>query len=412
MPLHIVRNDITRMDTEVIVNTANKHAVVGSGCDRAVYTAAGYEELLAYRIEHVGELAEGEVFLTPGFNLKARYIIHAVSPRFIDGEHGEEEKLRSCYRKSLELAKEHGVHSIAIPLISTGNLGYPKANGMGIAVDEINQFLLEHDMHVTLVVFDQEATELGDKLSSALEEYIDNNYVRDKNIEEYGSTEPFSQHVGSRAERVDFDINMLNERPLMSNFAVPMMAMPQADIEKPKKEKVSRKLFGKRSKNAEYTLEDVQYEEADAMLALSEEAIDFSLDDEDAVAKLEAKLNERLAHAADTYSDYLLYLIRSKGLTNAEVYNNAAIDKKVFSKIKNNKDYHPQKITALCLCVGAKLNMDETKDLLARAGYALSPCDLTDIIFSFYIENNHFDIYDIDIQLEEHGLPCIIKTDF
>ena len=124
--------------------------------------------------------------------------------------------------------------------------------------------------------------------------------------------------------------------------------------------------------------------------------------------KHESALNERMTHLSDTYQEYLLYLIENKGMTNAEVYKRAIVDKKVFAKIKANPDYHPKKMTALCLCVGAKLNLDETKDLLARAGYALSPCDKTDVIFSYFIENGIYDMIEIDIQLEEHGLPCII----
>lgn len=121
------------------------------------------------------------------------------------------------------------------------------------------------------------------------------------------------------------------------------------------------------------------------------------------------KLQERMEHMSDTFSEYLLYLIKEKGLTNAEVYKRAIVDKKLFSKIKNNAEYHPQKMTAMCLCVGARLNMDETKDLLARAGYALSPCDKTDVIFSYFIENEIYDMIELDIQLEEHGLKCLIS---
>ncbi len=116
-----------------------------------------------------------------------------------------------------------------------------------------------------------------------------------------------------------------------------------------------------------------------------------------------------MQHLPDTFSQYLLYLIRDKQMDNAEVYKRAIVDKKTFSKIKNNPDYHPTKLTALCLCVGAKLNLDESKDLLARAGYALSPCDKTDIFFSYFIENEIYDMIELDIQLEEHGLPCIIS---
>ena len=133
------------------------------------------------------------------------------------------------------------------------------------------------------------------------------------------------------------------------------------------------------------------------------------LADEDSVfEEMERKLAERMEHMADTFPQYLLYLISEKGMENSEVYKRAIVDKKVFSKIKKNPNYHPQKLTALCLCIGAKLNLDESKDLLARAGYALSPCDKTDIIFSYFIENEIYDMIELDIQLEEHGLPCII----
>ena len=120
MPFKIVRNDITKMNTEAIVNTANDHVSVGTGCDSAVYKAAGYDELLKYREENIGFVPEGGAFITPGFNLKAKYIIHAVSPLYMGGYKGEEEKLRSCHRQSLQIAKENGIKSISFPLISTG----------------------------------------------------------------------------------------------------------------------------------------------------------------------------------------------------------------------------------------------------------------------------------------------------
>lgn len=109
MPFKIIRNDITKMNTEAIVNTANDHAAVGTGCDSAVYEAAGYQELLEYRKKHIGFVEEGGAFITPGFHLQAKYIIHAVSPYYIDGKHGEEEKLRSCYRKACSLRRRTGL---------------------------------------------------------------------------------------------------------------------------------------------------------------------------------------------------------------------------------------------------------------------------------------------------------------
>lgn len=379
MPLKIVRNDITKMNTEAIVNTANDHAEVGSRCDSAIYQAAGYEELLAYRKEKIGFVPEGEVFITPGFQLQAKYIIHAVSPLYMGGNDGEEEKLRSCYRKSLALAKEKGIRSIAFPLISTGGFGYPKEEGMRIAVDEIHAFLLNHEMEIFLVVFDEQAKSLGKKICPELEEYIDQNYVDVKREEEYGEATP---RISSLRRRGSEKI------PEASSFMTgAAMSAPEAIYDVMQPDMVEE--FGKSSRGFEDKEEDGKL-------------YDYMIDHE-------SKLEERMRHLSDTFSQYLLYLIRDKQMDNAEVYKRAIVDKKTFSKIKNNPDYHPTKLTALCLCVGAKLNLDESKDLLARAGYALSPCDKTDIIFSYFIENGIFDMIELDIQLEEHGLPCIIS---
>lgn len=378
MPFKIVRNDITKMKTDAIVNTANEQPIVGSGCDYAVYEAAGYDELLSYRKAHIGDVKAGEVFLTPGFRLPAKYIIHAVSPLFDNGSHGEEALLRSCYRKSLALAKEHGIKSIAFPLISTGSFGYPKEEGMRIAVDEIHAFLLKSDMQVYLVVFDEKATKMGRNLRPDLEAYIDHNYVQEKIEEEYGNSwyaEQMAREDAAAGEETMAYGAFADEAPV---------PVPKA------REKLSIPSFLRRDVNRE------------------KEAL-LSLDDEDlAIEEMEKGLSDRIEHMADSFPEYLLYLIGKKGMGNAEVYKRAIVDKKVFSKIKNNPNYHPQKLTALCLCIGAKLNLDESRDLLARAGYALSPCDKTDIIFSYFIENRIYDMIELDIQLEEHGLPCII----
>lgn len=376
MPFKIVRNDITKMNTEAIVNTANDHATVGTGCDSAVYKAAGHDELLNYREEKIGFVPEGDAFITPGFKLKAKYIIHAVSPLYLDGNQGEGEKLRSCYRKSLQIAKENGIKSISFPLIATGGFGYPKEEGMRIAVDEINAFLLSNEMDIFLVVFDTKATQLGEKIYPGLEAYIDHNYVKEAREEEYGDAY-FSSMRSSEPEC---------DRYLSG--AVPKAGKPSFTGSIFKKEKVK----------------DTVSDEALSIDECCDEAPFFDFEEQH-----ESKLQERMRHMTDTYSEYLMYLIQERNMENAEVWKRAIVDKKIFSKIKNNANYHPNKLTALCLCVGAKLNLDESKDLLARAGYALSPCNKTDIIFSYFIENEIYDMIELDIQLEEHGLPCIIS---
>ena len=429
MPLKIVRNDITKMNTEAIVNTACARPAVGTGCDSAVYQAAGYEELLEYRKEKIGFVPEGEAFLTPGFHLQARYIIHAVSPRYTGGGQGEEERLRACYRNSLRIAKEHHIRSIAFPLISTGSFGYPKEEGMRIAADEINAFLLRNEMLVCLVVFDSKAAALGAKICPDLEAYIDHNYVRGRQQEEYGNPhlepatrkdagyrphlsneELIRQRAGQniqaqRSAQTDPDADTMP----VSSAMPPVSAGPKAFkvSKEPKAFKVPKaspagSLFKRKEKKPNLSPQ-VEVPEKDSVYEC--DAVPFP----DFGEQHENRLEERMEHLSDTFSQYLMYLIQDKKMENAEVWKRAIIDKKVFSKIKNNPYYHPQKLTALCLCVGAKLNLDESRDLLARAGYALSPCDKTDIIFSYFIENEIYDMIELDIQLEEHGLPCIIS---
>lgn len=384
MPFKIVRNDITKMNTEAIVNTANDYPTVGTGCDSAVYKAAGYDELLKYRAEKIGFVPEGDAFITPGFKLKATYIIHAVSPLYMGGDKGEEEKLRSCYRKSLQIAKENGIKSISFPLISTGGFGYPKEEGMRIAVDEFNAFLLSNEMNIFLVVFDTKATQLGEKIYPGLEAYIDHNYVKKAREEEYDAcfgsmhpSEPGCDRYLSNAE--------MTERRTRRNAEG--------------KPSFSGSIFKKEQAKKSVSDEALSVEES----CECDETPFFDFEEQH-----ESKLEERIKHMSDTYSEYLMYLIRERNMENGKVWKRAIVDKKIFSKIKNNRNYHPNKLTALCLCVGAKLNLDEAKDLLARAGYALSPCDKTDIIFAYFIENEIYDMIELDIQLEEHGLPCII----
>ena len=407
MPFKIVRNDITKMNTEAIVNTANDHVSVGTGCDSAVYKAAGYDELLKYREDNIGFVAEGGAFITPGFKIKAKYIIHAVSPLYMGGDKGEEEKLRSCYRKSLQIAKENGIKSISFPLISTGGFGYPKEEGMRIAVDEINAFLLSNEMDIFLVVFDTKATQLGEKIYPGLEAYIDHNYVKEAREEEYGDayfgsmrpSEPGYDRYLSNAQMVERRTrrNAEAQKRELSDFSVKSVPSVSA-VPKAEKQSFTGSIFKKKK------TKDIVLDEALSINECCDEAPLFDFEEQH-----ESKLQERMRHMSDTYSEYLMYLIQERNMENAEVWKRAIVDKKIFSKIKNNVNYHPNKLTALCLCVGAKLNLDESKDLLARAGYALSPCDKTDIIFSYFIENEIYDMIELDIQLEEHGLPCIIS---
>ncbi|MBR5799058.1 MAG: macro domain-containing protein [Lachnospiraceae bacterium] len=416
MPFKIVRNDITKMQVDAIVNTANEEPIYSSGVDTAVYKAAGEKELLAARAE-IGFLEEGEVAITPGFKLPSKYIIHAVSPYYLNGLQGEEEKLRSCYRKSLEIAYENQCKSIAFPLISTGSFRYPKDEGMRVAIDEIHAFLLKHEMMIYLVVFDAYATKLGKNLYPALESYIDSHYVEDKGQEEYGRRyfkNVLMQSSGVYAEMdlpdAELDDAELGEMGL-DDADLAEADLPDADLSEMDLSVGMPQANRRESFSEPMPIPSVpQRKEAPEPFAPWDSMEDKSnvLEPWEFLEANESALKERMEHLSDTFVEYLMYLLKQKGLTGAQVYNRALISKQLFSKIKLNPQYHPDKSTAMRLCIGAGLNLDETKDLLARAGYALSPCDKRDIIFSFFIEHEVFDMFEIDIALENHGLPCFI----
>lgn len=406
MPFKIVRNDITKMQVDAIVNTANEAPQYSSGVDHAVYKAAGEELLLAER-KKIGWMDEGEVAITPGFNLPARYIIHAVSPCYIDGTFGEEEKLRRCYKDSLELAYKNGCASIAFPLIATGSFGYPKEEGMRIAVDEINAFLLNHRMLIYLVVFDKTATRLGRNLYPDLEAYIDQNYVSEKRLEEYGEGYTASEMREQSAYERQTNERQQMEQFLLHRLEVTRLLKPSEDKPSTAQMQSVQYLQKQKSVPQEHPVTKEQPTQKEPVV-LSCEEMDYDTYEEFQEEKGSA-IKERMKHLTDSFQEYLFYLIEQKNLENVDVYKRAIINKKNFSKIKTNPNYHPDKSTALRLCVGALLNLDETKDLLARAGYALSPCDKRDIIFSYFIEKGIYDLTEIDITMEEHGLPCFIN---
>ena len=214
-------------------------------------------------------------------------------------------------------------------------------------------------------------TKLSKEFYHALQEYIDCNYVEEKQEQEY-------RRPLFADRRKDRKVGFL--RPKAAKDSAPMEDFDLCEMKAPA-----------------------------APSFCAGETAQAEPDYSDFLEDNQSALQERMKHLSDTFQEYLMYLIESRGLTNAEVYKRALITKQLFSKIKLNPKYHPDKATAMRLCVGAKLNLDETKDLLARAGYALSPCDKRDIIFSFFLEHEVYDMIEIDIALEEHGLPCFIE---
>lgn len=352
MSLEIIRNDITKVHADAIVNTANPMVAIGYGVDTAIYEAAGKEELLAER-RRIGVMHPGEIAETPAFNLNAKYIIHAIGPAWEGGTNGEVETVAQCYRKSLEKAKELECESIAFPLLASGTYGFPKDVALKTAVSEISGFLFNHEMTVYLVVYDKESFEVSGKAFNDITEYISENDVKE--------SEPAFDCISQHRSRRDESSILFNRE---EQSAESIFLSEEADY---------------------YPLEDM--------------SIEVALPDED--------IDDIIRRKEETFQEYLFRLIDRKGLEDKEVYKKANIDRKHFSKIRSNVNYNPSKRTALALAIALELNLDETKDLLLRAGIALSRSNTFDLIMEYCIDHHITDIFEINCILFKYDQPML-----
>ena len=452
MPFRIIREDITRVYADAIVNTANPYPIIGGGTDRAIYEAAGKMELLEER-QRIGEIAPGEVAATPAYGLHARFILHTVGPAWWGGDHGEYGVLASCYRKSLLLAEQLRCESIAFPLISTGVYGFPKDRALKVAMDEITRFLEKSEMLVILVVFDRKAYELSSSLVREVEKYIDDRYVAERKKAEYGP----GGLEEDRRRRAN-----ASERRRRMHFFAPGRGRGQWDDDS---DEFDAGNFRRRSAShapfafPEYEAEEIPETEEEAFAAeaapeypeaeegasqslpkpreeafAAEAAPEYPETEEEAFGSLpvpreeafagskqkgagkkfpgaarerKRTLSEIMDQVGETFQETLFRLIDERGLTDVEVYKKANVDRKLFSKIRCNPAYMPKKSTAIAFAVALRLNMDETVDLLRRAGLAFSPSSRFDLIVEYCIENKKYNIVDINALLFRYDQPLL-----
>ena len=325
MPLQMIRNDITKMSVDVIVNAANTSLLGGGGVDGCIHRAAGPELLAECRTLHGCET--GSAKITKGYRLPCKYVIHAVGPRWRDGRHREQELLESCYRTSLNLAKENGCQSVAFPLISSGVYGYPKDQALKVAVDTISEFLLENEMMVYIVIFDRKTYQISGKLFDDIAVYIDDRYVE--------------EHTDRRTEQRRW---------------------------------------------AEAWQEESCFEAAS--VSLPPKAICKSCSSQ--------SLEEALGQMDESFSEMLLRKIEESGMTDAQCYKKANIDRKLFSKIRSDRFYKPSKPTVLAFALALELPLAQMQEMLGKAGFTLSHSSKFDIIVEYFVERGNYNVYEIN----------------
>lgn len=257
MPLEIIRNDITKMHVDAIVNAANENLQMGGGVCGAIFHAAGAKELQA-ACNEIGNCPTGKAVVTPAFKLNAKYIIHAVGPIWSGGRHGEEQQLRSAYSNALHLAEELKCESIAFPLISSGIYGYPKEQALDIAISEIRQFLSQQEMLVYLVVFDEKSFVLSESLSSSINSYINEHYVdqmtvRYPRLEQEMMTATFQDVVEETLKESLADFLEDIDEPFSVRLLRFIDEKGLNDVETYKKANIDRKLFSKIRNSPNYT---------------------------------------------------------------------------------------------------------------------------------------------------------------
>ena len=302
MPLEIVRNDITKMDVDAIVNAANPTLLGGGGVDGCIHRAAG--KGLLEECKGLGGCETGKAKVTGAYKLPCKYVIHTVGPIWEDGKHGEKALLESCYKSSLQIAKEKECESVAFPLISAGIYGYPKSEALKVAIESISDFLFENEMTVYIVLFDKSTCQIGKRLFPDIEEYIDDRYVEEHAMLRRSS---LAEHCEYSICRTDLNITL-----------------------------------------------------------------------------------------DESFSQMLLRKIDEKGITDVQCYKKANIDRKLFSKIRNDIHYQPRKQTAIAFAIALELSLSETEELLQKAGYALSHSNKFDIIIEYFISKKLYNIHEIN----------------
>lgn len=404
MPFTILRADLALVRADAIVNAANPEVLIGAGVDAAIHKQAGPRLLAARR--RIGRMSPGQVEVTPAFRLHARYVLHAVCPAWQGGGHGEEALLRQCYARALQKAQKLGCRSIAFPLLAAGTLGFPRPTALSAALQAFSEFLTEHEMHITLAVFDKASFALSEALLGQVQSYIDDNYVRTANR--------FSGSTPPALRRREQSVALWKE---VCGLAPSEDACADEDTELLLEKTCITEDEEHSAKEADLFAEETDF---------SVGAADFSPQKTQTTPPSFTSIHaapcaplasapaagtadwDRLLQELDAgFSETLLQLIDRSGKTDAEIYKKANIDRKLFSKIRSNPDYRPSKPTVLAFAFALELDLPQTQDLLGRAGFSLSHASRFDVIVECFLRSGNYDLFALNSVLFHYDQPLL-----
>jgi O-acetyl-ADP-ribose deacetylase (regulator of RNase III) len=353
MPLSIIREDITRIMADAIVNPTNREMIGTGGTDLAVHRAAGRQ--LDAECIAIAPLGVGQVKVTKGYRLPCRFVIHTVGPEWVGGHAGEEILLRATYTACLQKAVELGCETVAMPLISAGTHGFPKDRALRFATSVITDFLMEQELTVALCVYDRDSYEFSRRMFSDIRALIDDAYVREREagLEELVCASVDPEEDASVPPPAAFSM----ERPVERRR--PIAPRPYKRI---------------------------------AAAPVASEA---------------PSLEEMLRHMDKGFRETLFAHIDRLGITDVECYKRANVDKRTFSKLKSNKSYRPSKTTAVAFAVALGLTAEETQQLLSTAGMTLSNSSPFDVIVRYFIERGCHNVFEINEALFEFDQPLL-----
>lgn len=414
MPFQIVKNDIEKMQVEAIVCAFDPMRGDGIRTGSVIYKAACKDRLPA-NFQDMDVIERGSCAISKGHALPAKSLIQTAGMTWQGGTFGEEEVLHRCYRSIFHLVIENRIESVAMTLFASETYGYPKEIAIRIALSEIKVFLAEHDMELYLVLPDEKAVSLPFDRYSDIENYIRDNYVAVADEDQAEKDNSSSAYAGLAYKEIPsekksgFGISTF----MKGNF---LQAFGRNRSEVSVDRKTCKK--GENGKKAESRsdfareLPEAERRSALAKESLQAEAQPMLLRESASVKTLSRTLDDVVKNLDKSFMELVFSFADAKGMSDVEVQKKANLDRKAFSKLKCGTTKNPSKPTALALAIALELSLDETKDLLSRAGLALSPCSRQDLIVQYFIEREAYDIYEINVALFEHGEPLLGAQSF